>query len=74
MVARFAKPRLISSLEVMRELDREEGIAMRGIALELVAARKRGDWQAVDEVARHLAAVAMVKDPPEGDDDDDGRG
>lgn len=65
-------PRMISSLDLMRALDREEGIAMRGIALELVAARKRGDWRAVDEVARHLAAVAMVKDPPEGDDD--GRG
>jgi hypothetical protein len=55
--------------EVWRELEREEGVILRGIALELVAAKKRNDWQAVAEVAKQLAEVAMVKDPPEGDDD-----
>jgi hypothetical protein len=56
--------------EIWKELERAEGVCLRGIALELVAARKRGDWRAVDEVARQLVAVALVKDPPEGDDDD----
>lgn len=66
----MARVVLKSQAEIWKELERAEGVILRGRALELVAAKKRGDWQAVEEVARELVAVALVKDPPEGDDDD----